>query len=273
MPNDLAAPSAELAAERAARIAAENEAQRMAWIANNAATARGQAPPPPPVDPGPDPLAVFSKEAAGLTPEAATDLLDKGIQARINRTLSAVVPALQRQTGAFVEAKETETALATTLAANPDIAQDQEGFYAASARVRWQLESQGKKVSNAEFMRLATNKYREGKQPPTPVDHVEGASRGSEVKSPKPPAPEEPQYSAEHEQFAGWYGMDPSEIMTFDKEGKATLEKMSREYPDQKNAALEEKGVFSKVPMIELPRRESRRAKAKEKAAAAAAGG
>jgi hypothetical protein len=274
MGNDLAAPTAEaLAEERGRREAAEDRARQMEAFARDMAN-RPVAPPAPPVDPGPDPLAVFSKEAAGLTPEAATDLLDKGIQARINRTIAAVVPRLRSEVGQFVNAKGTEDALATVLATNPDIAEDQEGFAAASARVQFALGQKGRTVSPAEFLRLATNKYREGKkQPPTPVDHVEDGSRGAEARPVKAEKPEEPQFSPQAEQIAGWYGLDPAEVMSFDKEGMATLEKMSRDWPDEKNAALEEKDVFSKVPQIELPRRQGRRAKAKAKSAAAAAGG
>jgi hypothetical protein len=107
------------------------------------------------------------------------------------------------------------------------------------------------------------------------VDHVEGASTGEGAALPTPPRPqptEEEQFSPMALQYSQWYGMHPSEVQAENTpEGRASLEKLSREYPAERNDFLESKGVFSRVPAVEMPQKQ-RRYDRKKKAAVAAGG-
>lgn len=189
---DMRALQAETAANM---LAAENQRLQQAQLYRPAAPVA-----PRPV--GPDPLKIYADKNLTLTADENARLMDQGIRGRARQEAANAMAQVREEFRGEMNQTRQELGLQSIMAANPDIAQDTEGYAAAIGKAQYRAGNQN--LDPMALANLAVQIYRSdrqraaGQEPP----FVEGAGRpaagfGAPAPAEKPPSVYEELYGGE----------------------------------------------------------------------------
>ena len=163
---DIRAAQAETAAQL---LAAENQRLQQAALYRPPVQ---QAPRPM----GPDPLKLYAEKNLTLTADENARLMDQGIRGRARYEAANAVEQAKQELRGEMAFENQKMALDSILAANPDMAQDAEGYAAAIGKAQFRTSNQN--LDPIATARLAAQIYRQERaQYQQQVPYVEGAGR------------------------------------------------------------------------------------------------
>lgn len=163
---DIRAAQAETAAQM---LAAENQRLQQAALYRPPVQAA-----PRPM--GPDPLKVYAESNLTKTAEENARMLDQGIRGRARYEAANAVEQAKQELRGEMAYENQKMALDSILAANPDMAQDAEGYAAAIGKAQFRTSNQN--MDPIATARLAAQIYRQERmQYQQQVPYTEGAGR------------------------------------------------------------------------------------------------
>lgn len=256
MPNDLAPVVDETMAQMREQLALER-GRREATERFAASPRPAQAPPPPPEKD------LF--EDLGLTAEQKMALRG-GVGQQIRGMVGPAIDQIRREGAQAGERKSYETALEMAMSLNPDIAQEQAKFAAASSATEFELRQNGRSLSPGEFIRESVKKYRElfptdeakKRVKAPPVDFTEGSSAPGAVAA----LNEKPDEPPKQTLLEKAYGEDPGAIIEVGDDIQEVLKKMNEDYAAGRNDYLADRGLRSFMPKVVQPLIKRRKARA-----------
>lgn len=197
----------------------------------------------------PDPFRVLADEGVTVPPEKQQELLDRGVRLRTREDLRAYDEARRREDAQRERDREFRNTLQIFAALNPQIVNDEEGFYGAMGKAQFRMEKEKLRLDHNGLLELGKQIYleeRKAKGQEIPVPFSEGANpgavRGGRV------VEEEPQQTAIEE----YYGLEPGTIRP-----DSELEAHTASYIDARNLELVDKEKFgSRVRQVAATIRE-----------------
>jgi hypothetical protein len=173
---------AELEAERKGRAEAEQRAgffQGAASAEWRRAEALKSQPPRNPADPLTDPFAKIAAEDAMLDPERKAKLLDEGTRSRAREEVNKAATEMDARNAARMADMESRVALRMFQSQNPEMAADEEGFFAAMAKAKIRADKGRMSLDPMGMLELGRQIYNEGKATPAATPFTESATSGA----------------------------------------------------------------------------------------------
>jgi hypothetical protein len=190
-----------------------------------------------PAPQGPDPLYIQASEGLAKPVDEQVRLMDAGIRNRIRSEVGPALAQMQTEQQQREERTRQEIAVSTIFATNPDMASDQEGYYAAYAKATFRANQRGVPLDGAALARDAASIYRADHKAPTPDPPVlEGSSRPDAPGGGVPKAPEKPKGPSLYEK---WYGKADDDVL-HEEEHDPNSEAAIQEYVDERMQQPEE---------------------------------